>query len=118
MLTKIMSRDQKLLVSITNSGYGIDTEGGSCTEESPLRPVSLYGRTKVEAEAAALERDNSISFRLATVFGMAPRMRIDLLVNDFRLPRRDGPHRHLVRGSLPTQLYPYSRCRQGVPARP
>ena len=83
MLTKIMSRDQKLLVPITNSGYGIDTEGGSCTEESPLRPVSLYGRTKVEAEAAALERDNSISFRLATVFGMAPRMRIDLLVNDF-----------------------------------
>src|SRR4029079_19594788 len=49
----------------------------------PLRPISLYGTTKVEAEAAVLERANSVSFRLATVFGMAPRMRLDLLVNDF-----------------------------------
>ena len=54
-----------------------------CTEETPLRPISLYGRTKVEAERAVLDRGNAISFRLATVFGMAPRMRIDLLVNDF-----------------------------------
>ena len=54
-----------------------------CTEETPLKPISLYGQHKVEVEAAALERENTISFRLATVFGMAPRMRTDLLVNDF-----------------------------------
>jgi nucleoside-diphosphate-sugar epimerase len=83
MLGKILSREQRLLVPITNSGYGVGSNSEYCTEESPLRPISLYGRTKVEAEAAALERENSISFRLATVFGMAPRMRIDLLVNDF-----------------------------------
>lgn len=82
-LTRLMSRDQALLMPITNSGYGIGDKDGLCTEDSPLRPISLYGRTKVEAEAAALESGNAISFRLATVFGMAPRMRIDLLVNDF-----------------------------------
>jgi nucleoside-diphosphate-sugar epimerase len=68
---------------VTNSGYGIGQPGIPCTEESPLKPISLYGTSKVEAEEAVLERENSISFRLATVFGMAPRMRIDLLVNDF-----------------------------------
>jgi nucleoside-diphosphate-sugar epimerase len=54
-----------------------------CTEESPLRPVSRYGRDKVDVERALMDRGNAISFRLATVFGMSPRMRIDLLVNDF-----------------------------------
>src|SRR5262249_56763175 len=54
-----------------------------CTEDTPLRPISVYGVTKVEAENIVLQRENSISFRLATVFGMSPRMRIDLLVNDF-----------------------------------
>ena len=83
MLTRLASRDQRILVPITNSGYGIGDSGKFCTEETPLRPVSLYGRTKVEAERAALDRGNVISFRLATVFGMSPRMRIDLLVNDF-----------------------------------
>lgn len=83
MLTKIMSKEQRLLMPITNSGYGIGEAGKFCTEESPLRPISLYGTTKVEAEQAVLERGNAISFRLATVFGMAPRMRLDLLVNDF-----------------------------------
>lgn len=68
---------------VTNSGYGIGEKGKFCTEESPLRPISLYGVTKVEAEKAVLARDNSMTFRLATVFGMAPRMRVDLLVNDF-----------------------------------
>jgi nucleoside-diphosphate-sugar epimerase len=77
------SREQRILTPITNSGYGIGEAGKFCTEETPLRPISLYGRTKVEAEQAVLERGNSISFRLATVFGMSPRMRIDLLVNDF-----------------------------------
>jgi nucleoside-diphosphate-sugar epimerase len=82
-LTKMMSSDQRIIMPITNSGYGVGEQGNYCTEESPLRPVSLYGRDKVEAERAILDRDNSISLRLATVFGMAPRMRIDLLVNDF-----------------------------------
>ncbi len=78
-----LSTDQWVLVPITNSGYGIGEAGKFCTEDSPLRPVSLYGQHKVQVEARALERENTISFRLATVFGMAPRMRIDLLVNDF-----------------------------------
>ena len=68
---------------VTNSGYGIGEKGKFCTEETPLRPLSSYGITKVKAEEAVLQRENSISFRLATVFGMSPRMRIDLLVNDF-----------------------------------
>lgn len=83
LLCSLVSPDQRILMPVTNSGYGIGRPGVPCTEESPLQPLSLYGRTKVEAEAAVLERANSMSFRLATVFGMAPRMRIDLLVNDF-----------------------------------
>ncbi len=83
MLCRLASKEQRFLVPITNSGYGIGEKGKFCTEESPLNPISAYGVTKVEAEKAILERENSISFRLATVFGMAPRMRIDLLVNDF-----------------------------------
>ena len=82
-LLNMLSRDQRVLMPITNSGYGIGEEGKFCTELSPLRPLSLYGKHKVEVEKHALERENTISFRLATVFGMAPRMRIDLLVNDF-----------------------------------
>jgi nucleoside-diphosphate-sugar epimerase len=78
-----LSDEQWVLMPITNSGYGIGEEGKMCTEESPLRPLSLYGQHKVQVEAEALKRQNTISFRLATVFGMAPRMRIDLLVNDF-----------------------------------
>jgi nucleoside-diphosphate-sugar epimerase len=79
-----MSRsDQRILMPVTNSGYGIGEAGKLCTEESPLRPLTLYGRTKVEAEKSVLDRGNAITFRLATVFGMSPRMRIDLLVNDF-----------------------------------
>jgi nucleoside-diphosphate-sugar epimerase len=82
-LTKLLSKDQRIVMPITNSGYGIGEAGKECTEESPLKPISLYGRTKVEAEKVALDRGNAISFRLATVFGMSPRLRIDLLVNDF-----------------------------------
>jgi len=77
------SADQRIIMPITNSGYGVGEAGKFCTEETPLRPITLYGRTKVAAEEAVLARDNSISFRLATVFGMAARMRLDLLVNDF-----------------------------------
>ena len=83
LLTRSLSASQRILLPVTNSGYGIGTPGVPCTEDAPLRPLSLYGQTKVEAEAAVLERGNALSFRLATVFGMAPRMRVDLLVNDF-----------------------------------
>lgn len=83
LLCRILSKEQRILFPVTNSGYGIGEKGKFCTEESPLRPISLYGVTKVEAEAAVLERGNSITFRLATVFGISPRMRLDLLVNDF-----------------------------------
>ena len=83
MMLHRLSRNQRVLMPTTNSGYGIGAKGKYCTEESPLKPVSLYGRTKVEAEKAVLGHGNSVSFRLATVFGMSPRMRVDLLVNDF-----------------------------------
>ncbi len=83
MLCRIAGREQWILLPVTNSGYGIGEPGKLCTEDSPLRPISLYGITKVKAEEAVLKRENSISFRLATVFGMSPRMRVDLLVNDF-----------------------------------
>ena len=83
MLCKNLSKDQRVVMPITNSGYGIGEDGVYCTEKTPLRPISTYGITKVEAEKIILERENSISLRLATVFGMSPRMRMDLLVNDF-----------------------------------
>lgn len=83
MIAKNLSKDQWILMPVTNSGYGIGKKNSFCTEKSPLKPVSLYGRTKVEAEKIILDRKNSVSFRLATVFGMSPRMRMDLLVNDF-----------------------------------
>lgn len=83
MLLDMLCDDQWLLMPITNSGYGIGEQGKFCDEETPLRPISLYGKHKVQVEKMALTRRNTVSFRLATVFGMAPRMRIDLLVNDF-----------------------------------
>jgi nucleoside-diphosphate-sugar epimerase len=76
------SASQLVIYPTTNSGYGVGEGNAFCTEDSPLRPVSLYGRTKVEAERAVLDA-NGVSLRLATVFGMSPRMRLDLLVNDF-----------------------------------
>lgn len=79
-----ISRDQRVLLPVTNSGYGVGEAGKFCTEETPIRPISLYGRDKVEVERILLDRHPSaLSFRLATVFGMSPRMRLDLLVNDF-----------------------------------
>jgi nucleoside-diphosphate-sugar epimerase len=80
---RLASKQQRVIMPTTNSGYGIGESGKFCTEETPLRPISLYGTSKVEAEQAVLEHGNSLSFRLATVFGMSPRMRLDLLVNDF-----------------------------------
>ena len=74
---------QAILYPTTNSGYGIGEPGIHCTEETPLRPISLYGRLKVEAERRILEAGASVTLRLATAFGVSPRMRLDLLVNDF-----------------------------------
>lgn len=82
-LCNMVNDNQKIIMPVTNSGYGIGEKNKYCTEETPLNPISLYGVTKVNAEKAVLKRDNSITFRLATVFGMSPRMRTDLLVNDF-----------------------------------
>jgi nucleoside-diphosphate-sugar epimerase len=83
LLMKLRTREQLVIYPNTNSGYGITSGSEHCTEDSPLNPISLYGRTKVEAERAVLEQSNTIALRLATVFGMSPRMRLDLLVNHF-----------------------------------
>ena len=83
MLFKNLSREQRVLMPTTNSAYGSGEAGNFCTEETPLHPISKYAIDKVEIEKALMQLPNAISFRLATVFGMAPRMRIDLLVNDF-----------------------------------
>lgn len=82
-LNSLRSSEQLLIYPTTNSGYGTTTAESLCTEESPLKPISLYGRTKAEAEQALLEDGKPcVAFRLATVFGMSPRPRLDLLVND------------------------------------
>lgn len=83
LLCKLSSPQQRIIFPVTNSGYGIGQPGVPCTEDSPLRPISLYGETKVKAERVVLDRGNAITLRLATVFGASPRMRMDLLVNDF-----------------------------------
>ena len=82
MIRKI-SPSQMVLFPNTNSGYGIGDKNGYCTEETPLKPISDYGLIKVEVEKELLDRGNAVTFRLATVFGTSPRMRMDLLVNDF-----------------------------------
>lgn len=82
-IIKIIDKEQIILYPNTNSGYGIGEEGIECTENSPLKPVSVYGHTKVAAEQLLLNNTSAISFRLATVFGSSPRMRLDLLVNEF-----------------------------------
>ena len=83
LMLKHLSKDQIVLMPTTNSAYGTGDENNFCTEESTLRPISQYALEKVEIEKELMEQPNAISFRLATVFGMSPRMRIDLLVNDF-----------------------------------
>jgi nucleoside-diphosphate-sugar epimerase len=82
-MLKLLSPNQRVLMPTTNSAYGTGDEHNFCTEESPLKPISIYAREKVAVEDALMQREHAISFRLATVFGMSPRMRIDLLVNDF-----------------------------------
>jgi len=83
LMLKLLSKDQMILMPTTNSAYGSGDENNFCTEESSLNPISQYAIEKVKIEKEIMEHSNAISFRLATVFGMSPRMRIDLLVNDF-----------------------------------
>lgn len=83
MMLGHLGKDQTVLMPTTNSAYGTGDDNNFCTEESPLRPISQYALEKVEIERTLMQHPNAISFRLATVFGMSPRMRIDLLVNDF-----------------------------------
>jgi nucleoside-diphosphate-sugar epimerase len=79
MMMKYLDKDQVIIMPTTNSAYGT---GDNCTEESPLNPISRYAIDKVEVEKVLMNHSNATSLRLATVFGMSPRMRIDLLVND------------------------------------
>ena len=82
-MLKIINKKQKIIFPTTNSGYGIGQKEKYCDENSPLNPISFYGKTKAEAEKIVLEFENSICFRLATIFGYSYRMRTDLLVNNF-----------------------------------
>jgi len=83
MILELRSKEQRIIFPTTNSGYGIGQKDKFCDENTPLKPISLYGRLKVGAEKAILSSGNCITLRLATVFGASPRMRLDLLVNDF-----------------------------------
>ncbi len=83
LLNRLRSADQLMVYPTTNSGYGTKSGEVFCTEETPLEPISLYGETKAQAEAALLDSPTAICLRLATVFGLSPRMRLDLLVNHF-----------------------------------
>ncbi len=80
-ICQLASKKQKIIYLTSNSGYGIGKKNKHCDENSPLNPVSLYGRTKNEAEKIVMQRGNCVAFRLATVFGFSYRMRTDLLVN-------------------------------------
>jgi nucleoside-diphosphate-sugar epimerase len=82
-IIRLRTPAQLLVYPTTNSGYGTKSGDVFCDEETPLEPISLYGQTKSDAEAAVLDAPNAITLRLATVFGMSPRLRMDLLVNHF-----------------------------------
>jgi len=83
LLLSLREKGQKVIFPCTNSGYGLGQGQEFCTEESPISPISLYGKTKMAAEKVVLESGDSVTFRFATLFGASPRMRTDLLVNDF-----------------------------------
>jgi nucleoside-diphosphate-sugar epimerase len=83
LINRLRSPHQLIIFPTTNSGYGTQSSEVFCTEETPLEPISLYGQTKMQAEKLLLETPHAISLRLATVFGMSPRLRLDLLVNHF-----------------------------------
>ena len=82
-ISRFAGSKNKIILPVTNSGYGVGKKGEFCTEESPLNPISHYGITKVKAEKEIKKTKNFISLRLATVFGLSGRIRTDLLVNDF-----------------------------------
>jgi nucleoside-diphosphate-sugar epimerase len=82
-LLEAASPEQRFIFPNTNSGYGVGQPGKECDEETPLKPISIYGQTKCAAELLVLERRNAVTFRLATVFGASPRHRTDLLLNEF-----------------------------------
>lgn len=82
-ISKNKSSDQIIIYPTTNSGYGSTDGNSACDENSPIKPISIYGITKTEAEKSVVDTNNFISLRLATVFGISPRMRLDLLVNNF-----------------------------------
>ncbi len=84
-LISLLSKKQKIIFTNSNSGYGVGSKNKFCDENSPLNPISLYGRTKVDAEKEVMKFGNSVSFRLATVFGYSYRMRTDLLLNNLVL---------------------------------
>ncbi len=83
LMAEHKSKDQLLIFPCTNSGYGLGQDGIYCDENTSMRPISLYGKLKVELDKYLLDRGDCITFRFATVFGVSPRMRLDLLVNDF-----------------------------------
>ncbi len=113
-LTARTTNSQMVIYPTTNSGYGIGEAGVFCTEETPLNPISLYGVTKVKAEAAVLERSRGVTLRLATVFGMSPRMRLDLLVNDFTWRAFTDRAVVIFEGHFKTKLHPRQGRRQRV----
>lgn len=83
LILDLTGPQQRVVFPTTNSGYGVGQDGIYCTEETPLRPISLYGVLKADIEKALLDSGRAITLRLATAFGISPRMRLDLLVNDF-----------------------------------
>ncbi len=83
MILELRSKKQMIIYPTTNSGYGVGQKGKFCTESTPLNPISIYGKVKVQAENMLLDAGGAITLRLATAFGVSPRMRLDLLVNDF-----------------------------------
>ena len=110
----LLSPDQMVIMPTTNSAYGSGDKNNFCDENTPLNPISQYAREKVEVEQRLMQHGNVISFRLATVFGMSLRMRMDLLVNDFVYrARNDGfvvlyePHfkRNYIRPRCHTRIH-------------
>ena len=83
LIVKLAKKNQKIIYPTSNSGYGIGQKSKFCDENSPLNPISLYGRTKAQAEKIVMQHNNFVAFRLATIFGYSYRMRTDLIVNNF-----------------------------------